>query len=171
MAKEKLWTMGNRVPSEFVTELELARRKAEQHRKATPEAWEDYVALRKLVKEAVGKLLVLEDERADFTRRLTIDSPPADMKPEDADRLRQDAVGGTLGHISHDAFMKGWLDGEIYRAMIAYGEYMLAWERRITSVNPFGERHRSALEQGANPQSQTLPPFGTPRNNPGTESR
>ena len=171
MAKEKLWTMGNRVPSEFVTELEMARRKAEQHRKATPEAWQDYVALRKLVEQAVSKLLVLEDERADFTRRLTIDPPPADMNPEDADALCQDAVGGTLGHISHDAFMKGWRNGEVYRAMIAYGEYMLAFEKKSMGVNPFGENHRAAREQREDEQDQIELRFGTSHRMMGTRSR
>lgn len=125
MAKDKLWTMGNRVPSEFVAELEAARKKAEQHRKATPEAWQDYVALRKLVDQAVGKLLVLEDEREEFTRRLTIDPPPEGMEQEQAEVLCREAIAGSLAHICHDAGKKGWPARAIYHSMIAYAEYML----------------------------------------------
>lgn len=158
MTKERLWTLGNRVPSEFVHDLEMARRKAEEHRKATPEAWQDYVALRKLVEPAVSQLLVLENERADFTRRLTIPPAPEGMATEDADALMEDAVGGTLAHIAHEATMKGWPRGAIYRAMIAFAHYMLAIEENL---------HR---QPGAG-EPEIVPPFGTRLRKRHTESR
>ena len=167
MPKDRLWTQGNRVPSEFVHDLEMARRKAEAHRKATPEAWQDYVALRKLVEKAVSKLLVLEDERKAFTNRLTIDPPPEGVKAEEADALCQDAVAGPLAYVCHDAITKGWSSTAVYRAITAYGEYMLAFERNAMGLNPHGNIRESKAPEGYG----TLPPFGTARRKPDTGSR
>jgi hypothetical protein len=138
MPEDRLWTIGNRVPSEFVTKLELARRKAEEHRKATPEAWQDYVALRKLVKEAVGKLLVLEDERESFIANMTIQPPPDDTEALPDACL--DAIAGSLAHIRQTAFKAGWEPEAIYAAIHKWTDDMAEFDRKAMGRGPRGER-------------------------------
>ncbi|MAN77767.1 MAG: hypothetical protein CML24_11390 [Rhizobiales bacterium] len=138
MPEDRLWTIGNRVPSEFVTKLELARRKAEEHRKATPEAWQDYVALRKLVKEAVGKLLVLEDERESFIANMTIQPPPEDADAEALPDACLDAIAGSLAHICSTAFKAGWEPEAVYAAIHRWTDDMAEFDRKATGRNPHG---------------------------------
>ncbi|RDE08451.1 hypothetical protein [Pelagibacterium lacus] len=166
MAKERLWALGNREPSDFVRALEMARRRAEGHREASAEAWQDHAALLQLLPETVGRLLVLEDERESFLERLTVSAPPTGDTTGDLSAMCQDALGGSLAAIAQDALRKGWGPEDIYRAMVAYGNYMLAFTR-----NSMGMGHMMAglnLEEKAAAVAEAqakgygaLPPYGT----------
>lgn len=166
MAKERLWAQGNREPSDFVRAFEVARRAAAEHREPSHQAWQEYATLMKLLPEAVGRLLVLEDEREAFTRRLTVDAAPLDASPDKIDPLCQDALAGALAHLSHDASRKGWPTEAAYRAMIAYGEYMLAFTRNAMGIGHTMEglspqEKATALEKAKADGYGSLPPYGT----------
>ena len=166
MVKEKLWTLGNREPAQMAYDLELARRKAGAHTKATPEAWQDFVALFKLLPEAIGRLIVLESERDDMHSRLRIEPPPDNVAKTDQQPYCEDQIAGPLAATAHDAKMKGWDSETVYRAMAAYSRYMIAFERKALGLDSLlrdltgDDRERAAALLGDN-ERLDVPPYGS----------
>lgn len=166
MAKERLWTLGNREPTKMAYDLEIARRKAGAHTKATPEAWQDFVALFKLLPEAISRLIVLESERDEMHSRLRIAPPPENVARHEEQPYCEDEIAGPLGVTAHDALMKGWARETVYESMIAYGHYMIAFDRRNLGLNR--EYKYSGPKAAAEAQAKAeaegffdVPPYGT----------